>query len=150
MERNAAFAAVPRIAYIFISSMNIEVGVQTSACFQKAKGQTWQAKLELQQQKRRGAWPRREIRLHPSILRGGFGLHIHSPAVFVEGDFAVTSGRASNRAGTDVFARDKLRAALPDDDAAGGDDSPPYVFTPSRLLSCRGRCGCCPDLSCVP
>ena len=73
-------------------------------------------------QKRRGAWPRREIRSCRLILRGRLGLHVHAPTVFVEGDFAVHQRKKRPIAArADIFARHELRAALPDDDAAGGD-----------------------------
>src|ERR1035437_6997339 len=66
--------------------------------------------------------PRHEIGSGKLIFRGGFGLHIHTPAVLVEGDFAVHEREERPVAtGADVFTRDKLRAALPDNDAAGGD-----------------------------
>jgi hypothetical protein len=42
--------------------------------------------------------------------------------VLVKGDFPVHEREERPiAAGADVFARDELRAALPDDDAAGGD-----------------------------
>src|ERR1017187_8770025 len=73
-------------------------------------------------QKRRGAWPRLEIRLPRSILRRRLRLHVHAPAVLVEDDFAVHEREKRPVAPrADIFARDKLRAALPDNDAAGGD-----------------------------
>jgi hypothetical protein len=63
-----------------------------------------------------------EIRSRRLILCGGFGLHIHAPPIFVEIDFAVHQREERPIAArADILARFELRAALPDDDAAGGD-----------------------------
>jgi len=74
------------------------------------------------------------------ILRGGFGLHIHAPAIFVEGDFTVHEREERPiAAGADVFARHKLRAALPDNDAAGGDRFAAIRFSRRAVLLTLSR-----------
>ena len=52
----------------------------------------------------------------------GFRNNVHAAAIAVEADFASLQREKRPIASrADVLARDELRAALPDDDAAGGD-----------------------------
>ncbi len=98
MERDTAFAAVPRLPVNFISSMNMMQSRPTKKARPK---------------------PRLEIGWQKSVFRGGgFRHHIHAAAILVE--FHLAIGEREQRpvaAGADVFARDKFAAALADDDA---------------------------------
>jgi len=57
------------------------------------------------------------------ILGRSFGDDIDAVAAFIEGDLAIGEGEQRPIAtGADVLTGDELRAALADEDAAGGDE----------------------------
>ena len=110
MERDTAFAAVPRLRVNFYFVNEHDVVAPTKKARPK---------------------PRLEIGWRKLILRGGGFRHndIHAAAVLVELHLAV--GEREQRpvaAGADIFARDKFAAALADDDAARADDLPAKFF----------------------
>src|ERR1039458_8849251 len=98
------------------------VGVQVLACWRNLTDCRGKPKLA-SNKKGEAARPRHENRPGKLILRrGGFRHDVDAAARLVEGDLAVHEGEQRPVAtGADVLAGDEFRAALADEDAAGGE-----------------------------